>query len=181
MLNLQVRTGEAVTGLSGRLRGSFLFLLVYEAILSSSIILVQEYGAGTSYQLPSLPRLNMHALLSDLRNGAWAASREDCACIKQPLASVSWQWGVIGFFCSQPRPTDNWNPADPNPTLAWHEGARSIVLWSGEHLIFAELLVLRSSGSGHVCWTTVEEDIGVVALTTSHDFHWKLFWKCFYL
>lgn len=47
----------------------------------------------------------------------------------------------------------------------------NIVLRSGERLIFAELLVLRSSDSGHVCWTTVEEDIVVVALTTSHDFH----------
>lgn len=70
---------------------------------------------------------------------------------------------------------DDWNPADPNPTLVWREGVRNIVLRSGERLIFAELLVLRSSDSGHVCWTTVEEDIVVVALTTSHDFHWRLY------
>lgn len=65
MLNLQVRTGGAVTGLSRGFKGSFFFLLVYEAILSSSIILVQEYGAGTSYQLTIFASFK-YALLSDL-------------------------------------------------------------------------------------------------------------------
>lgn len=79
---------------------------------------------------------------------------------------------------------DGWNPADPNPTLAWHEGARNIVLWSGERLIFAELLVwgvqilVMSAGpqwkktSGWLLWQ--------LHMIFTENFTWPRFWKCFY-